>query len=88
MWLALEQQHHTQIRDVEGDKTHPPQGCGQRSGDVSHDDVSRDKWPDHLNSGHLGTQSCEDVSGESGWTTMGQGISDPTVVRMSQAKAA
>ena len=26
-------------------------------------------WPDHLSSGHLGTQSCEDVSGESGLNT-------------------
>ena len=88
MWLALEQQHHTQIRDVEGDKTNPPQGCGQRSGYVSREHVSRDKWPDHLNSGHLGTQSFEDVSGESGWTTMGQGVSEVRIVRMSQATVA
>ena len=79
---------HTQIRDVEGDKTNPPQGCGQSSGDVSHEDVSRDKWPDHLNSGHLGTQSSEDVSGEGGWTTMGQGISEIKIARMSQATVA
>ena len=25
--------------------------------------------PDHLRSGHLGAQSCEDVSGETAWTT-------------------
>ena len=69
----------------------------------------RRQWPEHLTSGRLGTQSCEDVSGESGLnttsgrlatqscedvscesgrTTLGQGISEARVVRMSQAKAA
>ena len=42
----------------------------------------------HLNSGHLGTQSFEDVSGESGWTTIGQSISEVRVARMSEAKVA
>ena len=84
MWLALERQHHTQIRDVAGDSTNPTQGCGQRSGDVSREDVSG-KWPDHLISGHLGAQSCEDVSGESGWTTIGQDTSEVRIARMSQA---
>eukprot|EP00959_Pyramimonas_sp_CCMP1952_P464362 9486463-Pyramimonas_sp.AAC.1 len=32
--------------------------------------------------------SCEDVSCDSGWTTMGQRISDVIVARMSQAKVA
>ena len=48
----------------------------------------RRKWPDHLSSGHLGTQSCEDVSCENGRTAMGQGISEVRVARMSPAKVA
>ena len=44
------------------------------------------KLPEHLSSGHLVTQSCEDVSGESGRTPMGQGTSEIRVVRVSQAK--
>ena len=44
------------------------------------------KWPEHLSSGHPGTQSCEDVAGESGRTTMWQGTSEVRLVRMSQAK--
>ena len=48
----------------------------------------RRNWPEYLSSGGLGTQSCEDVSGESCQTTMGQGISEVSVARMSQAKVA
>ena len=32
------------------------------------------KWPDHLSSRRFGTQSCADVSSESGRTTSAQGI--------------
>eukprot|EP00959_Pyramimonas_sp_CCMP1952_P190968 3993809-Pyramimonas_sp.AAC.1 len=32
----------------------------------------RRQWPDHLSAGHLGTQRCEDVSGEGGQTIMGK----------------
>ena len=46
----------------------------------------RRQWPEHLTSGRLGTQSCEDVSGKSAQTTMGQGTSHVRVVRISQAK--
>ena len=46
----------------------------------------RRKWPEHVCSGRLGTLSCEDVSGESGQTTMGQGNSEVRLARMSQAK--
>ena len=49
---------------------------------------NRGKWPDHLGLGNLGIQNCEDVSGESGLTTMWQGISEVRVARMSQAKVA
>ena len=41
---------------------------------------------DHLRPGHLGTQSCEDVSRETDRATSGQGISEPRVARISQAK--
>eukprot|EP00959_Pyramimonas_sp_CCMP1952_P370187 7752781-Pyramimonas_sp.AAC.1 len=44
------------------------------------------KLPEHLSSGHLGTKSCEGVSGESGRTPLGQGTSEIRVVRKSQAK--
>ena len=37
---------------------------------------------------HLCTQSCENVSGETAWNTAGQGILEPRVARMSQAKLA
>ena len=43
------------------------------------------KWPGHLSSGHFRSQSCENVSGVSGSTTMGQGISEVRIARMSQA---
>ena len=46
----------------------------------------RRQWPEHLTSGRLGTQSCEDISGENGRTTMGQGTSEVRVVRRSHAK--
>ena len=46
------------------------------------------KWPDHLGAGHLRGQGCEDVSGESGLNTSTQGVSEPRVARMSQAKVA
>ena len=45
----------------------------------------RRKWPNHLSSGHLGAQSCKEVSSESGLNIMGQGISEVSVARMSQA---
>ena len=48
----------------------------------------RRKWPDHLGSGHVGTQSSEDVSGDSDRTTMGQGISEVGVARISQLNVA
>ena len=48
----------------------------------------RRQWPEHLTSGRLGTQSCEDVSGESGLNTSPQGVSQPRVARMSHAKVA
>ena len=46
------------------------------------------KWSDHLTSGRLGTQRCEDVSGESGWTTRGQSTSEVCLARICQAKVA
>ena len=48
----------------------------------------RRKWPDHLSSGHLRTQSGEDVSGKSGWTTHGAGHPEVRIAEMSQAKMA
>eukprot|EP00959_Pyramimonas_sp_CCMP1952_P314994 6593115-Pyramimonas_sp.AAC.1 len=48
----------------------------------------RRKWPDHLGSGHIGTQRCENVLGQSGRATVGQGISEVRVSRMSQATVA
>ena len=48
----------------------------------------RRKLPNHNGVGHLGGQRCEDVSGESGLNAMGQGISEVSVVKMSQAKVA
>ena len=59
-------------------------GAGHLRGQTC-EDVLR-KWPEHLSSGHLRDQTCEDVSCESGWTTMGQGISEVTVVRTPYAK--
>ena len=129
MRLAFERQHHTQGM---WQATAPiqQQGPGQRSGDVSREDVSgesglttsaqgiseprvarmsrakvarppgrasprselrgcrRRKWPEHHGAGHPRGQSCEDVSGEGGLTTSVQGISEPRVARISQAKAA
>ena len=47
------------------------------------------KLPEHLTPGRVGTQSCEDVSSESGRrTTMGQGISEVRDARTSQANVA
>ena len=46
----------------------------------------RRKWSDHLSSGHLGTQNSEHVSGKTGLTDMGHGISEVRIARMSQAK--
>ena len=46
----------------------------------------RRKWPDHLGAMHLRAQSSEDVSGGSGLNTSPQGLSQPRVARMSQAK--
>ena len=43
------------------------------------------KWPDHLGSGHLGTQISDDVIGEKGLTTIGQGNSEVRDARISQA---
>ena len=48
----------------------------------------RSTMSDHLRSGHLGAQSCEDVSRETDRATSGQGISEPRVARISQAKLA
>ena len=39
-----------------------------------------------LSSGHLGTRSCEDASGDSDLTNTGQGVSEVRVARMSHAK--
>ena len=44
------------------------------------------KWPEHLNPGHIRDQSFDDVSGGSGLNTSPQGLSQPRVARMSQAK--
>ena len=41
---------------------------------------------DHLSSGHVGIETCEDVSGDRGLTSMGQEISEVRVARMSHAK--
>ena len=48
----------------------------------------RRKGPDHLRSRHVLAQSCKDVSGETGQTTSGQGISELRVARMSQERLA
>ena len=50
------------------------------------------KWPSHHVAGHLRCQSFEDVSkergGESGRTTIRQGISEVKVLMMPEAKVA
>ena len=66
----------------------PDHHVGEGISEVGFARMFRRRWPVHLSSGHLGTQHCEDVSGESGRTTMGQGISEVRVARISQAKMA
>ena len=46
------------------------------------------KWLDYHGAGHLRGHSCEDTLCESGLTTSPQGVSEPSVARMSQAKVA
>ena len=73
-------------RMSEGKVARPPRGMVSPRSELR--GRLRRKWPDHPSSGHLGTQSCEDVSGESGRTTMEQSISEVRVARMSEAKVA